>query len=95
MKNPYEILNISQNATKQEIVVGTRTAQMANMKTKQYTPQELMQAHKQLLDPSKRLAADFLFPAKYKTKRPAMLTADVSLQNIDFETIDETAFDSF
>jgi hypothetical protein len=94
MKNPYEILKVSQNATKQEIAKALILAQRDNMKSKQYSPQELMLAQKQLLDPAKRLAADFIFPAKYKAKRATKIDTAITLQNIDLSTIDENAFDS-
>jgi hypothetical protein len=94
MKNPYEILKLNQNATKQDIAKSLIFAQKGNMKSKQFTPQELMLAQRQLLAPSKRLAADFMFPAKYKTKRPMKLEAKVKLQNIDLASINEDAFDS-
>lgn len=94
MKNPYEVLKLNQNATKQEIAKALIFAQKDNMKSKQFTPQELMLAQKQLLAPAKRLAADFVFPAKYKTKRPVKLDANIKLQNIDLTSINEDAFDS-
>jgi hypothetical protein len=94
MKNPYEVLKLNQNATKQEIAKALIFAQRDNMKSKQFTPQELMLAQKQLLAPAKRLAADFMFPAKYKTKRPIKLEANIKIQNIDLTSINENAFDS-
>ena len=94
MKNPYEVLKLNQNATKQEIAKALIFAQKDNMKSKQFTPQELMLAQKQLLAPAKRLAADFMFPAKYKTKRPVKLEVNIKLQNIDLASINEDAFDS-
>jgi hypothetical protein len=94
MKNPYEVLKLNQNATKQEIAKALIFAQKENMKSKQFTPQELMLAQKQLLAPAKRLAADFMFPAKYKTKRPVKLEVNIKLQNIDLASINEDAFDS-
>lgn len=94
MKNPYEILKVYQNATKQEIAKALIIAQKENMKTKEFTLQELMLAQKQLLDPSKRLAADFMFPTKYKTKRPAKLEPNVKLEKVDIGSINENAIDS-
>jgi hypothetical protein len=94
MKNPYEVLKLNQNATKQEIAKALIFAQKDNMKSKQFTPQELMLAQKQLLAPAKRLAADFMFPSKYKTKRPVKLEANIKLQNIDLNSVNEVAFDS-
>ena len=65
MTNPYTILGVSQDADKAEIM----KAQMFAMKKKEFPLQEIAVAAKQLLDPSKRLAADFMFPAKIKAKR--------------------------
>ena len=49
MKNPYEILGISQNATKKEIITG----KMIAMKKREFTLQEIQLAEIQLLNPSK------------------------------------------
>ena len=65
MTNPYTILGVSQDADKAEIM----KAQMLAMKKKEFALQEIAIAAKQLLDPAKRLAADFMFPAKIKVKR--------------------------
>lgn len=62
MKNPYSILGVSQDAEKAEIM----KAQMLAMKEKKYSLQEIQIAARQLLNPAKRLAADFMFPAKIK-----------------------------
>ena len=64
MTNPYTILGVSQDAEKAEIM----KAQMFAMKKKEFPLQEIAVAAKQLLDPAKRLAADFMFPAKIKAK---------------------------
>ena len=64
MSNPYEILNVSQDADKGEIM----KAQMLAMKEKKFSLQEIAIAVRQLLDPSKRLAADFMFPTKIKSR---------------------------
>jgi hypothetical protein len=102
MKNPYEILfglaydgkwQNMQNATRQEITKAFPLAMKANAKLKRYAPQELMLAQKQLLSPAKRLAADFMFPAKYKTKRPQKLTTNVNTSSIDLNNINENTFD--
>jgi hypothetical protein len=103
MKNPYEILfglanngewQNMQNATKQEIAKALMLATRTNMKLKKYSPQEVMAAQRQLLDPSKRLAADFMFPSKYKTKRPVKLKPTNTIQKVDLTTINENAFDN-
>lgn len=103
MKNPYKIIfglqndgewQKMQNATKKEIMKAFPMALKENAKLKKYRPQELMIAQKQLLEPSKRLAADFMFPSKYKTKRVQKLTKNLNRSFTDLDTIDENAFDN-
>lgn len=90
MSNPYQILNVSQDADKKEIM----KAQMLAMKEKKYSLQEIALAAKQLLDSAKRLAADFMFPSKIKAKRPQKLSVEVPEEKITLNDIDENAFDS-
>ena len=90
MNNPYQILNVSQDADKKEIM----KAQMLAMKEKKYSLQEIATAAKQLLDPAKRLAADFMFPSKIKAKRPQKISVEVPEEIITLNDIDENAFDS-
>ena len=67
---------------------------MLAMKEKRYSLQEIQIAVRQLLDPAKRLAADFMFPSKIKAKRPQKIIIDVPVVNIDLNDIDENTFDS-
>ena len=90
MSNPYEILNVSQDADKGEII----KAQMLAMKDKKYPLQEIAIAAKQLLDPAKRLAADFMFPSKIKAKRIQKIAVEIPVEKIDLSDIDDNAFDS-
>lgn len=90
MSNPYEILKVTQNADKKEIM----KAQMLAMKERRYSLQEIQIAVRQLLDPAKRLAADFMFPSKIKAKRPQKISIDVPVDKIDLNDIDENTFDS-
>lgn len=90
MKNPYIILGLNQNATKAEIM----KAQILAMKKKEYSLQEIQIAARQLLDPAKRLAADFLFPSKVKARRIQPIQSTLELKEIDLSSIDENAFDS-
>jgi len=90
MQNPYEVLGISQNATKKEIIKGVMTA----MKQRSYTLQKIQLAQKQLLNPAKRLVADFMFPSKIKAKRPKFLSINIKPENISINDINENAFDS-
>jgi hypothetical protein len=88
MKNPYEVLSVSQNANVAEIT----KAKMKAMMARKYTNQEIAYAYSQLLKPSKRLAADFLFPSKIKAKRPKLL--QVIIDTEENVNIDENAFNS-
>ena len=90
MSNPYEILKVTQDADKKEIM----KAQMLAMKERRYSLQEIQIAVRQLLDPAKRLAADFMFPSKIKAKRPQKISIDVPVDKIDLNDIDENTFDS-
>ena len=90
MNNPYQILNIGQSADKKDIM----KAQMIAMKEKKYSLQEISIAAKQLLDPAKRLAADFRFPARIKAKRPQKISIDIQFDNINIVDIDENALNS-
>lgn len=90
MKNPYEILKVSQDATKQDIM----KAKMAAMKAKEFSLKEIQLAERQLLVPSKRLAADFMFPHKIKSKRPKLIRVDIKVSDIPMNSINENTFDS-
>ena len=90
MSNPYEILKVIQDADKKEIM----KAQMLAMKERRYSLPEIQIAVRQLLDPAKRLAADFMFPSKIKAKRPQKISVDIPVDKIDLNDIDEDTFDS-
>lgn len=74
MENPYIILGINQNATKKEIQKAIMKLQLENRKSKKYTGDFIMNCQRILLDPSKRLAADYLFPSKLKSYRPKKIS---------------------
>ena len=90
MTNPYTILEVSQDADKAEIM----KAQMFAMKKKEFPLQEIAIAAKQLLDPAKRLAADFMFPAKIKTKRIQPIQSTMIHKEINVNALNENAFNS-
>jgi hypothetical protein len=91
MNNPYTVLNLPhQNSDKNEIM----KAHIQAMKDKKYSLTEIAIASRQLLDPAKRLAADFMFPARIKAKRPQKIQLDIQLPNISLEEINDNAFDS-
>lgn len=58
MKNPYEILGVSQDANNPQILKAMTTA----MRKKEYSNTDIAQARAQLSKPTTRLAADFTFP---------------------------------
>lgn len=90
MSNPYQILKVSQDADKKEIM----RAQIIAMKEKKFPLQEIATAARQLLDPAKRLAADFMFPAKIKAKRPQKIFVELPEVTLKLDDIDDNAFDS-
>jgi len=90
MKNPYTILGVSQDAEKGEIM----KAHMFAMKKKEYSLQEIHIATKQLLDPTKRLAADFMFPAKIRARRMQLIQSKLTYREINVNVLNENAFDS-
>ena len=90
MSNPYEILKVSQDADKGEIMKG----QMLAMKERKFSLQEIKIAARQLLDPAKRLAADYMFPIKIKSKRIQKIAVEIPVEKIDLNDIDENTFDS-
>jgi len=90
MKNPYTILGVSQDAEKGEIM----KAQMLAMKKKEFPLQEIAVAAKQLLDPAKRLAADFMFPATIRVKRIKQIQSALTYKEINIDNLNENAFDS-
>lgn len=90
MTNPYTILGVSQDADKAEIM----KAQIFAMKKKEFPLQEIAVAAKQLLDPAKRLAADFMFPAKIKAKRIQPIQSTLTYKEINTDALNENAFDS-
>jgi len=90
MKNPYTILGVNQDADKGEIM----KSQMFAMKKKEFPLQEIAIAAKQLLDPAKRLAADFMFPAKIRVKRIKPIKSTLKFKEMNTITFNEDAFDS-
>lgn len=93
MNNPYKILNLNQNATKSEIHKALLIA-MKDLKNSGYTLEILQLASKQLLDPAKRLSADFMYPTKIKAKRPHFISLDIKIEEDDYKCIDVNAFNS-
>jgi len=90
MKNPYIVLKINQDADKGEIM----KAQMLAMKDKHFSLYEIQLAVRKLLEPAKRLAADFMFPTKIKSRRIQKIIVEYPIDKITLKDIDENIFDS-
>ena len=90
MKNPYEILEVPQDANNAQML---RAMTMA-MRKRQYSNTDIAQARAQLSKPTTRLAADFTFPIfeSYDGLKP--LSTAVVLENIDINTIDTEVYNS-
>ena len=90
MKNPYEILGVSQDANNPQILKAMTTA----MRKKEYSNTDIAQARAQLSKPTTRLAADITFPIfeSYEGLNP--LVSGVVLENIDINTIDSEVYNS-
>ena len=90
MKNPYLILEVSQDANNAQIL---KAMQMA-MRKRQYPNTEIAQARTQLSKPATRLAADFTFPVfePYDDLQP--LKASLRFDVIDINSIDPNAYNS-
>ena len=87
MKNPYKILNLSQDATNSEIV----KAQIPALKSRKYSMKEITEAQSTLRKPSTRLAADFTFPI-LDTEKIEPVISSIKSKSIDFDTIDENKY---
>lgn len=89
MNNPYEVLGISQNATKNEILKARTDA----MKARVFRLPDIHIAEKQLLNPTLRLAADFISPTRIKANRILWIHSEWE-ETIDIQSIDENMFNS-
>jgi len=64
MNNPYQILEVSQDASNQEIIRAVAVA----MSKRRFSTREIAEARAILSKPASRLAADFTFPIFPKQK---------------------------
>ena len=90
MKNPYEILGVSQDANNPQILKAMTTA----MRKKEYSNTDIAQARAQLSKPTTRLAADFTFPIFESYEGLNALVSGVVLENIDINTLDSEVYNS-
>ena len=90
MKNPYEILNVPQDANNGAIL----KAQMTAMRERKYTNAEIAAARAQLSKPASRLAADFTFPVFDDVGELDDLKSAVHPTNIDINAINDNEYNS-
>lgn len=90
MKNPYEILNIPQNADNGVIL----KAQMTAMRERKYSNADIANARAQLIKPASRLAADFTFPLFDEVGDVPELSSSIIPENIDINTISPDTYNS-
>jgi hypothetical protein len=90
MKNPYHILGLKQNAERKEIIKAKRMA----MRKREYPLKEIIEAEIALLNPARRLAADFMHPSRIRSVRLKPITIELKHRNNDTNSLNENAFDS-
>ena len=90
MKNPYEILELPQNATVPQIMSSMHKA----MRKSLYTNTEIAQASAQLRKPATRLAADFTFPIFEQFDDMKPLKPSLTPEIIDINSLDANAYNS-
>lgn len=90
MKNPYEILNVPQDANNSVIL----KAQMVAMREKKYSNTEIAHARAQLSKPASRLAADFTFPVFDEIGDAPELKSTAKPEPIDINSINPDAYNS-
>ena len=83
--NPYDVLEISPTASNKEITIAFTMA----MKRRKYSPKEIAQARKSLINPQTRIIADYLRPIISPVKdfeKSDFSALDSSLESLDFLT---------
>jgi len=88
--NPYRVLKLGQTASKREIVQAKAIA----MKERAFSLHEIAQAEKSLLDPQKRIVADFLLPYVPKVKPNLSLDEEIQEQDEEDATSTDLLFES-
>lgn len=90
MKNPYQVLGISQDATNQEIIRSQATA----MKSRKYSAREIAEARVTLSKPATRLAADVTFPIFPDLGEIKPLKATTKPSSLNVEQLNADKYDS-
>lgn len=90
MKNPYTILEVSQDATNQEIIRAVAVA----MRNRIYSTREIAEARVTLSKPASRLAADFAFPIFPKQKKIAQIEPTLKASGLTIDKLNPDKYDS-
>jgi hypothetical protein len=90
MINPYQILEVSQDASNQEIIRAVALA----MKKRKYGTREIAEARAVLSKPASRLAADFTFPIFPKKETLPTITASVKPSGLKVADLDPNKYNS-
>jgi DnaJ-class molecular chaperone len=90
MNNPYQILEVSQDASNQEIIRAVAVA----MSKRRFSTREIAEARAILSKPASRLAADFTFPIFPKQKQISLINATVTASGITVNDLDVNKYNS-
>lgn len=89
MKNPYIILGLPQDADEKQIA----RSQIAALRARKYSMNEITAAQAALRKPATRLAADFTFPIVDKEPIP-VLESSIKSREVDVNAINLNKYDS-
>lgn len=89
MNNPYTILGLAQDADEKQIA----RSQIAALRARKYSMNEITAAQAALRKPATRLAADFTFPVIDKKPLP-VLESSIKSKEVDFCSINVNKYDS-
>ena len=90
MKNPYTVLEITQNATKVDIV----KAQIKALRGTRYSAREIAMAQNGLHSPARRLAVDFTYPILNDNKDFQPITTITKSKEIDLNKLNVDKYNS-
>lgn len=89
MNNPYTILQLPQDADEKQIA----RSQIAALRARKYSMNEITAAQAALRKPATRLAADFTFPVIEVCELPVM-ESKIKSCAVDFDSINPDKYDS-
>lgn len=90
MKNPYQVLNISQDANSADLI----KAQALAMRSKAYSLREIAEARSILSKPATRLAADFTFPIFPEVEKIQELKSIAQSTGLVVDMLDDNKYNS-